>query len=194
MGVCYHIRVPSEYGSVPEWPKGTDCKSAGDAFGGSNPPAPTKTKRQFTQVEWRFVLVLFSFHFSLFTLLLVSVNGVLREKIREKREKKWSNPILTNWIWYWKRYWLAAIIAEKRVVSWWLWYDAKLGWRNQTDADCFLEHFKIEKMRLYANSRKWIGVLFWFSSLFTFLSSLFSEGSQTPYRFFLVLAVRVNNR
>ena len=30
------------YGSVPEWPKGTDCKSAGDAFGGSNPPAPTK--------------------------------------------------------------------------------------------------------------------------------------------------------
>ena len=44
MGVCYYIRVPSEYGSVPEWPKGTDCKSAGDAFGGSNPPAPTKQK------------------------------------------------------------------------------------------------------------------------------------------------------
>ena len=84
------------YGSVPEWPKGTDCKSAGDAFGGSNPPAPTKTKRQFTQVDWRFVLVLFSFHLSLFTLLLASVNGVLREKIREKSEKKWSNPILAN--------------------------------------------------------------------------------------------------
>ena len=30
------------YGSVPEWPKGTDCKSAGYAFGGSNPPSPTK--------------------------------------------------------------------------------------------------------------------------------------------------------
>ena len=30
------------YGSVPEWPKGTDCKSAGNAFGGPNPPAPTK--------------------------------------------------------------------------------------------------------------------------------------------------------
>ena len=29
------------YGSVPEWPKGTDCKSAGNAFGGPNPPAPT---------------------------------------------------------------------------------------------------------------------------------------------------------
>src|SRR3954469_13002455 len=28
-------------GSVPEWPKGADCKSAGTAFGGSNPPRPT---------------------------------------------------------------------------------------------------------------------------------------------------------
>ena len=25
-------------GEVPEWPKGADCKSAGEAFGGSNPP------------------------------------------------------------------------------------------------------------------------------------------------------------
>ena len=32
------------YGSVPEWPKGTDCKSAGNAFGGPNPPAPTTRK------------------------------------------------------------------------------------------------------------------------------------------------------
>ena len=32
----------SEYGGVPEWPKGTDCKSAGYAYGGSNPPAPTR--------------------------------------------------------------------------------------------------------------------------------------------------------
>ena len=28
------------YGGIPEWPKGTDCKSAGTAFGGSNPPSP----------------------------------------------------------------------------------------------------------------------------------------------------------
>ena len=27
-------------GQIPEWPKGTDCKSAGNAFGGSNPPSP----------------------------------------------------------------------------------------------------------------------------------------------------------
>ena len=26
------------YGWVPEWPKGADCKSVSDAFGGSNPP------------------------------------------------------------------------------------------------------------------------------------------------------------
>ena len=31
------------FGSVPEWPKGADCKSAGSAFGGSNPPRPTST-------------------------------------------------------------------------------------------------------------------------------------------------------
>ena len=34
--------VKSEYGSVPEWPKGADCKSVALRFGGSNPPAPTK--------------------------------------------------------------------------------------------------------------------------------------------------------
>ena len=28
-------------GQIPEWPKGTDCKSAGTAFEGSNPSPPT---------------------------------------------------------------------------------------------------------------------------------------------------------
>ena len=32
----------ARYGGIPEWPKGTDCKSAGDAFGGPNPPSPTR--------------------------------------------------------------------------------------------------------------------------------------------------------
>ena len=32
-------------GGIPEWPKGTDCKSAGNAFGGSNPPSPTRKKQ-----------------------------------------------------------------------------------------------------------------------------------------------------
>ena len=30
------------HGWIPEWPKGTDCKSAGNAFDGSNPSSPTK--------------------------------------------------------------------------------------------------------------------------------------------------------
>ena len=29
------------FGEVPEWPKGADCKSAGSAYGGSNPPLST---------------------------------------------------------------------------------------------------------------------------------------------------------
>ena len=28
------------FGWIPEWPKGTDCKSAANCFGGSNPPLP----------------------------------------------------------------------------------------------------------------------------------------------------------
>ena len=30
------------HGWIPEWPKGTDCKSAATCFGGSNPPPPSK--------------------------------------------------------------------------------------------------------------------------------------------------------
>jgi hypothetical protein len=34
---------PLVFGGVPEWPKGSDCKSDGSAFGGSNPPPSTKS-------------------------------------------------------------------------------------------------------------------------------------------------------
>ena len=34
----------SVYGGVPEWPKGTDCKSAASCFGGSNPPSSTRKR------------------------------------------------------------------------------------------------------------------------------------------------------
>ena len=34
----------SEYGGIPEWPKGADCKSVVSDFGGSNPPSPTKAE------------------------------------------------------------------------------------------------------------------------------------------------------
>ena len=42
-------RTYSEYvllnGRVPEWPKGTDCKSAAFSFGGSNPPSSTTSEQ-----------------------------------------------------------------------------------------------------------------------------------------------------
>ena len=38
----YVIITSVGFGSVPEWPKGADCKSVVFDFGGSNPPAPTK--------------------------------------------------------------------------------------------------------------------------------------------------------
>ena len=40
MGYCVLI----EYGRIPEWPKGTDCKSAANCFGGSNPPPSINRK------------------------------------------------------------------------------------------------------------------------------------------------------
>ena len=38
------IIAASEYGGIPEWPKGADCKSVVSDFGGSNPPSPTKAE------------------------------------------------------------------------------------------------------------------------------------------------------
>ena len=37
-------------GEVPEWLKGADCKSAGSAFGGSNPPLSTTFKAGIAQL------------------------------------------------------------------------------------------------------------------------------------------------
>ena len=39
-GVTGSSPVGPIYGGIPEWPKGTDCKSAGTAFSGSNPLSP----------------------------------------------------------------------------------------------------------------------------------------------------------
>ena len=39
---------PIDYGWIPEWPKGTDCKSAATCFGGSNPPPPIKIGIDFS--------------------------------------------------------------------------------------------------------------------------------------------------
>ena len=41
MNICYNFTLLRHFawrGWIPEWPKGTDCKSAAICFGGSNPP------------------------------------------------------------------------------------------------------------------------------------------------------------
>ncbi len=48
--------MQKEYGRVPEWPMGTDCKSAAFSFGGSNPPAPTKNSSVLVMLEFLFYL------------------------------------------------------------------------------------------------------------------------------------------
>ena len=40
------IKLKKEYGWIPEWPKGTDCKSAASCFGGSNPPPSSAIWKQ----------------------------------------------------------------------------------------------------------------------------------------------------
>ena len=37
---------PIDYGWIPEWPKGADCKSVGTAFEGSNPSLPSIANKQ----------------------------------------------------------------------------------------------------------------------------------------------------
>ncbi len=40
------------YGWIPEWPKGADCKSVGDAFEGSNPsPSIQESRHLFKKAE-----------------------------------------------------------------------------------------------------------------------------------------------
>ena len=55
----------SIYGSVPEWPKGADCKSVVCDFGGPNPPAPTRSPRTVVRGLLLFHYSLFTLHFSL---------------------------------------------------------------------------------------------------------------------------------
>ena len=38
------------FGWIPEWPKGTDCKSAATCFGGSNPP-PSSLVNQLNDIN-----------------------------------------------------------------------------------------------------------------------------------------------
>src|SRR6266511_560416 len=45
------LQWPSFPGGVPERPKGAVCKTAGSAYGGSNPPAPTSLQRRPARID-----------------------------------------------------------------------------------------------------------------------------------------------
>ena len=40
-----HTQTHTKFGEIPERSNGADCKSVGEAFGGSNPPLPTRGTR-----------------------------------------------------------------------------------------------------------------------------------------------------
>ena len=44
--------IQFQYGWIPEWPKGTDCKSAANCFGGSNPPPSISLKAVTINAGW----------------------------------------------------------------------------------------------------------------------------------------------
>ena len=100
---------PIEYGGVPKWPKGTDCKSAGFAFDGSNPSSST-TSEQATYRLLRFFIKIRARSFccsSFQTANAMLVCGLLGHRRKDVlsvllrgslfeafRAAEWSNPSL----------------------------------------------------------------------------------------------------
>ena len=60
----------SVYGGVPEWPKGTDCKSAASSFGGSNPPSSTIYEKS-ELLPYRECVRIFHFYQGYFLLMFI---------------------------------------------------------------------------------------------------------------------------
>ena len=53
IGFFIKLMIYIYYGWFPEWPKGTDCKSAASCFGGSNPPPPIRAKKFALLISYR---------------------------------------------------------------------------------------------------------------------------------------------
>ena len=49
------LQRTGEYGGIPEWPKGADCKSVVSDFGGPNPPSPTRLSLDAIRVQTLFL-------------------------------------------------------------------------------------------------------------------------------------------
>ena len=56
LGATNRCSKETEYGGIPERPKGADCKSVVTDFGGPNPPSPTNKKGTFVYQKFLFCL------------------------------------------------------------------------------------------------------------------------------------------
>ena len=57
-GSTTYGKQSSEYGGIPEWPKGADCKSVVVDFGGSNPPSSTTKKQLLLAIAFLVIFAL----------------------------------------------------------------------------------------------------------------------------------------
>ena len=77
-------------GGVPERPKGTDCKSVGEAFGGSNPPPTTL----FLYKSYIYLRM-----FSIITSSKASLNQSVHKNLKKRDRLSLSLKfILTQWL------------------------------------------------------------------------------------------------
>ena len=88
---------PIEYGGVPEWPKGTDCKSAALRFDGSNPSSPT------TRVPMPYGVGTFVFEGGFESRLVETDRGTVSTGVafRQKSEAVLPHHKSSNTIWRW---------------------------------------------------------------------------------------------
>ena len=91
--LCLNINCQGNaltYGWIPEWPKGTDCKSAASCFGGSNPPPPIQSIKRNTRQWYSFFRYIWIFARNCEgteQLRKVYINYQLRHRNRKNREK-----------------------------------------------------------------------------------------------------------
>ena len=76
------------YGGIPEWPKGADCKSVVNDFGGSNPPSPTKTMNRPKRVGF------------LFLQKGRWIRKGVKKTVRWTVFPPWESPLKSRRIWY----------------------------------------------------------------------------------------------
>ena len=77
------------FGWIPEWPKGTDCKSAANCFGGSNPPPPIALQKAYKLITrdgavWKLVGLIT--RRSQVQILLPQLNAQIAQLVEQRTE------------------------------------------------------------------------------------------------------------